>query len=297
MEIPYTVREREDTGLYNAKLGIWLFLASEVMLFGALFSAYILLRVGAAPGTWPDPGSILNIPIGTFNTIVLIISSVTVVMGWASLKMNQFGKYRMYQAITILCALTFVCVKSFEYRDKFTHYEIIKNDGSIVDGHLVSQDTNNVVLHVTHKARRASALREANAHGEAKSAEAHAADKQNLAATNPAAAEAAKPGADHGAAAGGHGHETVTVARSDIKKMQNYGPWKNTYLAIYFTLSGLHALHVIGGALVIAYIWGPGAKMWKTEPERYTNRVEVSGLFWHFVDLVWIFLFPVLYLL
>ena len=54
MEIPYTVEERPDTGLYNAKLGIWLFLASEVMLFGALFSSYILLRTG-------DPG-FMSIP-------------------------------------------------------------------------------------------------------------------------------------------------------------------------------------------------------------------------------------------
>ena len=79
--------------------------------------------------------------------------------------------------------------------------------------------------------------------------------------------------------------------------MGNYGPWHNTYTAIYFTLTGLHALHVIGGALVIFAIWGPLAGMWKTDPERYTNRIEISGLFWHFVDLVWIFLFPVLYLL
>src|SRR5688500_6369578 len=121
MEIPYTVRPREDTGLYNAKLGIWLFLASEVMLFGALVSAYILLRVGAVPGTWPQ--GILNIPIGTVNTLVLITSSITVVMAWASLKLNNFSKFRFYQAITILCALMFAGIKSFEYRDKFTHYE------------------------------------------------------------------------------------------------------------------------------------------------------------------------------
>jgi cytochrome c oxidase subunit 3 len=62
-------------------------------------------------------------------------------------------------------------------------------------------------------------------------------------------------------------------------------------------LTGLHALHVIGGAIVIGYLWAFGQKMWKTDPERFTNRIEVSGLFWHFVDLVWIFLFPVLYLL
>jgi hypothetical protein len=72
----------------------------------------------------------------------------------------------------------------------------------------------------------------------------------------------------------------------------NYGPWHNTYLALYFTLTGLHALHILGGSIVIGYLWGPGRRMWKTDPERFTNRIEVSGLFWHFVDLVWIFLFP-----
>ena len=48
--------------------------------------------------------------------------------------------------------------------------------------------------------------------------------------------------------------------------MENYGPWHNTYLAIYFTLTGLHALHIIGGSIVIGYLWGPGSKMWKTRP-------------------------------
>src|SRR5258706_367112 len=106
MEIPYTVQARPDTGLFNAKVGIWLFLASEVMLFGALFSAYILLRVGADPGTWPH--GLLNIPIGTFNTTVLITSSVTVVLSWAALKVGDFARYRKFQAVTVLCALGFL---------------------------------------------------------------------------------------------------------------------------------------------------------------------------------------------
>ena len=122
MEIPYTSKPRPDTGLYNAKVGIWLFLASEVMLFGALFSSYILLRVGAPDGTWVH--GMLNIPIGTFNTFVLITSSVTVVLGWASLQLGNFGRYKFYQAITILCALGFLGIKSFEYADKFKHYEV-----------------------------------------------------------------------------------------------------------------------------------------------------------------------------
>src|SRR5580693_4522333 len=116
MDIPYTVERREDTGLYNAKLGVWLFLASEVMLFGALFSSYILLRVGADPGAWPH--GLLTIPLGMINTIVLIVSSITVVMAWASLKMKDFGKFKIYQAITLLCALMFLGIKSYEYHDK-----------------------------------------------------------------------------------------------------------------------------------------------------------------------------------
>src|SRR5690349_24882291 len=144
MDIPYVVQPRQDTGLYNAKLGIWLFLASEVMLFGALFSAYILLRVGAAPGKWPH--GLLNVPLGTINTLVLICSSVTVVMAWASLKMNRLGRFKMYQTITVLCALIFIVIKSFEYRDKFKHYEVHLKDGTVLDGHLVERTTNHIVL-------------------------------------------------------------------------------------------------------------------------------------------------------
>jgi cytochrome c oxidase subunit 3 len=196
MEIPYTATARPDTGVYNAKLGIWLFLASEVMLFGALFSSYVLLRVGAP--TWPHGYEYLNIPLATVNTVVLITSSVTMVMAWASLMMKNFTRFRVYLGSTVLLALVFLVVKGFEYAAKFEHHHL---------------------------------------------------------------------------------------------------PSENTFLAIYFTLTGLHGLHVIGGIIVNCYLWGPGSKMWKTDPVRFTNRIEVAGLYWHFVDLVWIFLFPVLYLL
>jgi heme/copper-type cytochrome/quinol oxidase subunit 3 len=66
---------------------------------------------------------------------------------------------------------------------------------------------------------------------------------------------------------------------------------------LYFTLTGLHALHIVGGIIVIGYFIGPGASLWRSNHEYYTNRIECTGLYWHFVDLVWIFLFPVLYLL
>lgn len=196
IEIPYNSTERPDTGLYNAKLGVWLFLASEVMLFGALFSTYVLLRTGAE--TWEHGAEFLNVPLAFINTMVLIFSSVTMVMSWASLKTKNLGKYKLYMGLTILCGVAFLIIKSFEYAAKFEH-------------HLL--------------------------------------------------------------------------------------PSTSTFMALYFTMTGLHGLHVIGGLIVNGYLWGPGSKMWKTDPERFTNRIEVAGLYWHFVDLVWIFLFPTLYLL
>src|SRR6185503_3715613 len=120
MEIPYTDTARPDTGLFNAKVGIWLFLASEVMLFGALFSSYILLRVGSP--AWPH--GLLNVPIGMFNTFVLITSSITMVLAWANLKMHNPKKGLFFLFITALCGLAFLGVKSKEYYDKFVHYEV-----------------------------------------------------------------------------------------------------------------------------------------------------------------------------
>ena len=268
MEIPYTSTPRPDTGLYNAKVGIWLFLASEVMLFGALFSSYILLRVGALPENWPH--GLLNIPIGTFNTVVLIVSSVTVVMAWVSLKMKKFGRFKIFQACTVLCALMFLGIKSFEYRDKFTHYEVWKTDGKRMTGHI---EGNPMFL----------TLAKVKAAGTEKIefiADPHHYSEGKLAARSHS---------------GEHQHLEIPVAQ--IKRLSAFVPGHSTYFAIYFTLTALHALHVFGGALVIGFLFGPGSKMWHTDPERFTNRVEVAGLFWHFVDLVWIFLFPVLYLL
>jgi|TARA_B110000438_G_scaffold88239_1_gene87725 cytochrome c oxidase subunit 3 len=199
MEVPYIIKEREDTGLINSKLGIWIFLSSEVMLFGGLFSAYIFLRLAAPPGSFGEWASELSVPMATINTLVLISSSVSMVMAWVSLKLNDFSKYKMYMGLTLLCSLIFLVIKYFEYTGKFHH---------------------------------------------------------------------------------------------------GIYPSSNTFMAIYFTLTGLHGIHIIGGMIVMLYFWLPfGNKMWDSQPELFTNRVEALGLYWHFVDLVWIFLFPVLYLL
>ena len=196
MKIPYNEELRPDTGLYNAKLGIWLFLASEIMLFGGLFSAYILLRTSNP--LFMGSQHHLNIPLATLNTAVLITSSVTMVMAWVSLKLDDLKKYKLYMGITLLCSFVLLVIKYFEYTAKFDH-------------HLY--------------------------------------------------------------------------------------PATDNFMGIYFTLTGLHGLHIVGGIAVMIYLYGPGIKMFASNKERFINRIEVVGLYWHFVDLVWIFLFPALYLL
>jgi heme/copper-type cytochrome/quinol oxidase subunit 3 len=198
MEIPYTVEAHPETGLNNGKIGIWLFLTSEVMLFGALFATFIMLRIGADDWAHLKAEAELNIPLATLNTIVLITSSVTMVMAWASLMRKQLDRYRLFMLCTVGLGFVFLVIKYFEYSAKFAHHHY---------------------------------------------------------------------------------------------------PSTNTFLAIYFTMTGLHGLHVIGGMAFNAYYALPGAKMWHKNPQWLTDRVEHSGLFWHFVDLVWIFLFPVFYLL
>ena len=272
MDIPYTIKARPDTGLFNAKLGIWLFLASEVMLFGGLFSSYILLRVGADPGTWPQ--GLLNIPIGTFNTAVLITSSVTVVLGWTALQMNNFAAYRKYQFVTIVCAAAFLVIKCLiEYPEKFTHYEVWLADGKTrMTGHIEGKP-----YFLTDKKLKARNM--------------------EFIKFTPDARHYNDPPKPHDATAATAHAEAREIKTADIKRLSSFSPSHSTYFAIYFCLTALHGLHVLGGGIVIAYLWGPGAKLWKKDPQHYTNRVEVSGLFWHFVDLVWIFLFPVFYLL
>jgi cytochrome c oxidase subunit 3 len=258
MQIPYTSKPRPDTGLYNAKVGLWLFLASEVMLFGGMFSAYVLLRVGAPDGLWPRGW--LNVPVGTFNTMVLIASSISATMAWAACKMNQFNRFKLFHGITLLLAILFLGVKAFEYRDKLHHYWVETKDGQYVDGHLVSKTDAGLKIHGV-KTDKVAVLYDRTS-----------ADFKKL-----------------------H-HEEIEIPTANIKKASAYLPKLNNYLGLYWTITGLHALHLVGGILVFTFLWGPGSGMWKRDPERFTNRIEIAGLYWHFVDLVWVFVFPVLYL-
>jgi len=133
MEIPYIVTPRKDTGLCNSKIAIWLFLASEVMLFGGFFSAYVFLRLGA---DYPWPERTLPVLPGLINTFVLIGSSVTVVFAWAALKMRDWRKFQIYMGITVFCAVIFMVLKGIEYNVKLNHQAVRLKDYTVMEGHL-----------------------------------------------------------------------------------------------------------------------------------------------------------------
>ncbi len=269
--IPHDIEPHPMTGMYNGKLGLWLFLASEIMLFGALFSTYVVLRVGAPEGTWPRHGSeILNVPLATLNTMVLISSSVTMVLAWAYCKMNQFDKGRLFLLATFLLAGTFMVVKYFEYSEKFHHYAVVLKE-PIKIGH---EDVTRISGHLDH-----------DTHLEVNPVNGAFVVPESL-RLEP---DPKKGSSEHPPA--------IEIPGDNIRRITNFGPSHSTYLATYFTLTGLHGLHIVGGMVVILYFILTGKGFFAKMPEKFCNRIECTGLYWHFVDLVWIFLFPVLYLL
>ena len=291
MEIPYTVSARRDTGLWNAKIGIWLFLASEVMLFGGLFSAYIFLRLDAGPGDWPH--GLLNVPVGTMNTAILIGSSVTVVLAWAALKMRDLTKYRIYMAITILCGVTFLAVKlAYEWPQKFEHFgAFIKED---------ALEKYEPYLGNKHLLEKGLAPRkEVSGHLHNKEALTDPNIKEYEIALDPINADPTNPKMDRPHFWPKSATDKIaTIEKEDVQYANMFLPKHSAYFAAYFTITGLHGAHVLGGVIVFCYMMVPAStRLYRQNPEHLANRVEVAGLFWHFVDLVWIFVFPLFYLL
>ncbi|MBV9009806.1 MAG: heme-copper oxidase subunit III [Verrucomicrobia bacterium] len=291
MEIPYTVVARRDTGVWNAKVGIWLFLASEVMLFGGLFSAYVFLRLDAGPGDWPH--GVLNVPVGTFNTAILIISSVTVVLAWAALKMRQFTRYRIYMAITILCGVVFLVVKlGYEWPQKYVHFgarikesELAKYEKYLGNQHLLAEGFA-PRKEITGHLHNPQALHDPNI-------------KEYEIALDPVNADPTNKKMDRPHFFYVPPTEKIgIVEKADVEYANMFLPKHSSYFATYFTITGLHGAHVLAGVLVFCYMLLPAStRLYRQNPEHLANRVEVAGLFWHFVDLIWIFVFPLFYLL
>jgi cytochrome c oxidase subunit III len=200
-----------------ASLGMWLFLVTEIMFFGGMFCAYLIYRLEHF-NAFAAASQQLSIKMGAFNTAVLIVSSLTVVLG---VKAAEAGKRKLlvgYLLVTVLLGLTFLVVKGFEYREKFERHHVPGSTFSFTD----KFDDNGKQIQVSSKEAE-------------------------------------------------------------------------LFFSLYFVMTGMHALHMIIGCglfSVLAFL------AWKGHyTPSYFTPVENAGLYWHLVDIIWIYLFPLLYLI
>jgi heme/copper-type cytochrome/quinol oxidase subunit 3 len=214
---PAMERGTSGFGVYNMKLGMWVFLLSEVMFFTGLIGSYIIMRF-VHPEQFAAPGQVLNVPLTALNTFILICSSVTMVKAFAEIEQGNLAGLKKYLIATALIGMVFVGVQVVEYIK-------LAQEGFVPVSALY--------------------------HAVGRSAEAHGA----------------------GAAVLG-------------------GP---IYGATFYTMTGFHGTHVTIGVICLWFT------VFQAYRGRYTANnyggVEVMGLYWHFVDLVWIILFTIVYLI
>lgn len=224
--VPHTVAHHFSTPVQefqSGKLGFWLFLATEILLFGGLFAAYFYYHE-LFPETFRVGGQQLDWRLGALNTSVLLLSSWTMAMGVRSAQTSQKTKTLVYLTLTVLGAAGFMVIKFIEYSAKNEH-------GLICFGHLFD------------------------------------------------------------------GYDTTTGQISWFKDYHGVMadvPHGHMFFAIYLTMTAIHGLHVIIGALAILYVLYGSAR--GRYHAGYYLPVDLVGLYWHLVDLIWIFLFPLLYL-
>ena len=223
--VPHEVAHHVDSlvqEFQSGKLGFWLFLATEILLFGGLFAAYFYFHE-VYPDTFRVGGEQLDWRLGALNTTVLLASSWTMAMGVRSAQTSQKKKTLIYLVLTVLGAAIFMVIKFFEYKAKNEHGLILFSElfaGAQPDGQLAwFKDYDGVMAGVPH------------------------------------------------------GH---------------------MFFGIYLTMTAIHGLHVVIGAGLILWIIKGTAK--GRFHAGYYLPVDLVGLYWHLVDLIWIFLFPLLYL-
>ncbi|MEX0614108.1 MAG: cytochrome c oxidase subunit 3 [Pirellulales bacterium] len=318
----------------NGKTCMWLFLSTEIMFFAGLIGTYIVLRFGSI--AWPAPHDVhLSEPIGAFNTFVLFCSSVTVVLALEAAKFNHTAKAKGYILLTFLLGSVFLGVKAYEYQQKFAHgiypmkpHGLVYDKADVHYAAAVRKRLGELSTRIT--AAGAELTPDDQARMKVLDVLSKLVDDAEFAIrNNPDAPEEGRiklmelayliyPPHDHNTVA--HAAEAGAVPEGPAMQLvafqqqkdaeeshdgghaQGYNdkyPWLRLPIMIpggplwastYFLLTGFHALHVLIGIIVF------GLLLCVTIDRTRANFVENIGLYWHFVDLVWIFLFPLLYL-
>jgi cytochrome c oxidase subunit 3 len=282
------------------KIAIWMFLASEVMFFIAILGSYIILRSGS-PALFGKFAGVLNKWLAGTNTIVLIVSSLTMALAVDASKKGNRPRTILCLLITLGCAFGFMGIKYVEYMDKWHHHTLVYTVPAVkpnqptpaateagepgktyvIDGHLIAQDADTMTLRgakaevPTQPPFNLHLIGEADIEGLGAG---HAPNAQHAASENERKMDKQEP--------------EFNVPKAWIARDLNYGPWKNQFFACYFALTGVHGIHVIGGIIPITILMIQAMR-----GKLFGAATEYIGLYWHFVDLVWIFLFPLLYLI
>jgi len=287
--------------LSRGKLIMWLFLSTEIMFFAALLGSYVVLRFGAA--VWPKPHHVhLSEPLGAFNTFVLICSSVTIVLAFEATKVNKASLARLWMIATLVLGSLFLGIKGYEYQAKFSHgifpwapHGLIHERPDLYYGSAVRARLGEPAI--IDRLKTLDETPAENLPAEQRAARSALQDvRRMLSDTNQQAFEMAvvadqiAPLPAEGPSGHGGGHAHGINDAFPWLRLPIVIPGGNMWASTYFLLTGFHAIHVIVGLIVFAVLL-----TFKLGSAR-AGMVENAGLYWHFVDLVWIFLFPVMYL-
>jgi cytochrome c oxidase subunit 3 len=300
----------------NGKLAMWLFLVTEIMFFTALIGTYLILRSSIPTDPrdvikWPAPHDVhLEEAIGAFNTFVLILSSLTVVLAHYAATKGKYRQATWYIGATTALGLVFIGVKAYEYKAKFDHDILPGRIGELKEGMGEAREKqfHAVGMQYVERVRERAEHNVSEAAGKPyKDVTADDADKlpkgakacydllEDMSAgevkdTNGKVVgyRSPLPPAKVGTRVNEilHEHEDVHLPPAI--------PYGNSWASCYFAMTGFHALHVLGGIVIFGLIFARGL-MNKIGPQSVPT-LEYTGLYWHFVDIVWIFLFPLLYL-
>lgn len=317
------------------KLGIWLFLVTEVLFFSGMFCAYALYR-SRNPEVFTFASNFLNTKLGAFNTGVLLFSSLTMAWGVRCAQIRQRGGLVVCIAITLWCASIFLGVKAVEYTHKWdmgllpAHFylpqyaqpepghhawqpfsELIGQTpmqwltllcivpGLLLVGFAIWLGTNlkkqDKRLIEVSSALLATALAffvgvgigKVFQHAEESGAASHASSTHSEGHAHPADDTSAK---EHFVSK----TPTHKTGEKPIASVDQKGG-AGLFFSIYYCMTGVHAIHILGGMVVLTWLLVRASK--DVFHEQYFGPVDYVGLYWHLVDLIWIYLFPLLYLI
>jgi cytochrome c oxidase subunit 3 len=263
-----------DQQFESAVLGMWLFLATEILLFGGLFCAYAVYRANH-PEVFEYAHQYLDKMLGAVNTVILLVSSFTMAAAvWAAQRNRQRTLVGMLIA-TLVCACGFLGIKFVEYKHKWQH-------GLLWGKHYQPhEETHGISAENAH----AAGVEAAGEHAEAKA----------VPTTATADVPAESTHKTFIAPSIGPGGLLPPGAEAPLETPEEKVRNAHTFFAIYFGMTGLHGIHVLGGMAVIAWLLVRALRGHFNAD--YFTPVPMVGLYWHVVDLIWIYLFPLFYLI